>query len=520
MLAETKNYQAPAAIALAAVAAQVASKPTTTQETFQPESFTHANMTDEGNAENILKMDLEFRYIPEIHDFALWDKVKMTWLMGAEDQIKEAAVKSARLRGEAAKLIHVNGDDNGGVKDRHKKEQIKFALQSENQPRLRAAVAALASKPSLATSINEWDKNPLKAGLRDGLMVDFIDNYIRPANSVDMVTKVIKSGKPVPGSWKGSQWDAFISSIFVTKDGERDEALARWIQKAIGYSATGLISEQLMFILLGTGSNGKSLFLKIIRTVLGSYAMDCPFNTFDASRRSEMTNDLARLKGARFVTIIETDDRYMDEARVKAAVGGDRITARFLHKEYFEFDPTFKLWMATNWAPKVRQGGHGIWRKIRIVPFNARFDDGNRDDGMEKKLLDEIENGHVLDWIMEGVKLWRAERLSDTPASVKAATEAYRKDCDVIGQWLEDEVETGEKVASATVYQSYKMWCESQGLKSLSHPNFGKQLSARGFDAVKSTGGRMYYKGWSIRQPAVGNRLPMRAEHAPASAAV
>jgi putative DNA primase/helicase len=201
-----------------------------------------------------------------------------------------------------------------------------------------------------------------------------------------------------------------------------------------GYALTGDTREQVLFILYGTGANGKSTFLEVLRALLGEFARQTDFSTFLVRSSDTVRNDLAKLAGARFVTAVEAEEgRRLDEALVKQLTGGDRITARFLYKEFFEYDPQFKIFLATNHKPVIWSPGEAIWRRIRLIPFAVTIPEAEQDHTLVAQLCTELPG--ILRWAVQGCLAWQQEGLG-IPEEVQQATAAYRQDMDALAGFL------------------------------------------------------------------------------------
>jgi putative DNA primase/helicase len=202
-----------------------------------------------------------------------------------------------------------------------------------------------------------------------------------------------------------------------------------------------------------------------------------------ASRTTEIPNDVARLKGARFVFASEGEEgRRLAEAKIKELTGGDTITARFMRGEWFDFRGEFKLWLGTNHKPNVRGTDRAIWDRIRLIPFTVRIPDEEQDKDLLDKLLAEAPG--ILAWAVEGCLAWQRDGLSE-PAEVREATESYRSEMDVIGHFIEDACEfalTAQATAKA-LYAGYVAWCEDAGEKAVTQQAFGRALTERGLEA-------------------------------------
>ena len=227
------------------------------------------------------------------------------------------------------------------------------------------------------------------------------------------------------------RWLEFLSRIM---DG--NEQLIDFLQRAVGYALTGETSEQCLFIFYGSGANGKSTFLQTMSYVLGDYSMSTPTETLLVKRRGAIPNDVARLKGARFVIACEADaENRLAESLIKQMTGGDTISARFLHQEWFDFEPTHKVFFGTNHKPVIKGTDYAIWRRIRLVPFEITIPEGERDKNLPEKLKAEADG--ILAWAVQGCLVWQQQGLG-VPEEVKAATDSYREEMDILGEFLKD----------------------------------------------------------------------------------
>ena len=270
-------------------------------------------------------------------------------------------------------------------------------------------------------------------------------------------------------------WENFLNQIF---DG--DAELVNYIQRAVGYSLTGSTSEQCAFFLYGTGSNGKSTFLDIVREICGDYATNIqPETIMVRPNGGTASSDVARLKGARFVTSVEPNEGMrINEGLLKQLTGDDIVTARKLYSEEFEFRPEFKLWMATNHKPIIRGTDTGIWRRVRMIPFTVHIPPDKVDRNLKDKLLGELEG--IFAWAVKGVKLYNEQGLR-MPAAVAAAVEEYRAEMDVISSFVSSccIVEAGRQVKANDLYRVYSEWCSRNNEYCMSSTKFGTEIAKR-----------------------------------------
>jgi putative DNA primase/helicase len=263
----------------------------------------------------------------------------------------------------------------------------------------------------------------------------------------------------------------------------------------VGYSITGITTEQCLFLCWGKGSNGKSVMLTILRALAGVYAYNAPFSLFEIQGRGAIPNDVAALVGRRLVTSSETNEgTRLNEARLKALTGCDPMTARFLHGEFFTFEPMAKYWLAVNHKPKVDDESHGFWRRIRLVPFLRRFDLGkDADDALVATLLAELPG--IVAWAVRGALEWQAHGLA-APAAVMRATETYRMESDPLAQFIDERCVVGRAYsAKATqAFKTYKAWAIEQGMNDrdmLGSTAFGTKMSAK-FEKRHTNKGNIY----------------------------
>jgi putative DNA primase/helicase len=349
----------------------------------------------------------------------------------------------------------------------------KWARMSESDGKIRAAVSLAQSQRELVITPDELDQQPWLLNCKNGTL-DLRTLELRPHRREDFLTQ--QTGVRYDPNTTCPNWDAFLSLI---TDGRAE--LQAFLQRAVGYSLTGLTSEQCVFILYGTGQNGKTTFLEAVRAVMGDYQDHAEFSTFLHVRSRTIRNDLASLRGKRFVTSIEANpgDR-LDEAVIKTVTGGDPITARFLHREFFTYRPTYKVFLAVNDRPSILGSSKGTWRRIRLIPFGVEIPDHQQDPHFLQKLRPEAEG--ILAWAVKGCEKWREPGLAP-PTDVKEATEEYRKEMDVVGAFLDEccVEESGTEVTAKDLYSEYRAWSDRNGERVLTQRNLGLVLKQRGY---------------------------------------
>jgi putative DNA primase/helicase len=336
-----------------------------------------------------------------------------------------------------------------------------------------AAVVQLArADRRLAATAEQWDANHMQlvtAG-NDGKGFAAIDT---PAAAYDLFTGLARAPEPLdymtratacsaaPARTPHPQWSAFLDRITAG-----DVDMQSFLQRYIGYCCTGLTTEHAFVFAYGTGANGKSTFINTIVRIFGDYAAVADMGTFIASNTERHPTDLAKLRGARLVVSQETQKgRHWDETKIKALTGGDRLTARFLRQDFFDFVPTFKLFIAGNHKPRIGSVDEAMRRRLLLAPFTVRIPPGDRDPDLAEKLW--RERAAILRWCLDGCLQWQRDGLTP-PACVRDATDEYFRGQDTVGEWLEDCTEDGGDLAftrMTALFASWKAWCEERNNK-------------------------------------------------------
>ena len=373
-------------------------------------------------------------------------------------------------------------------------ELLKWAKGSLNIVRIRATISCAEANPPIPAVLDDFDQDPWKLNLLNGTFDLKTDSFCVHRKE-DMITKLARVNH-VPEA-DCPRWQAFLNRIL-----SEDTDLIEFVKKAVGYSLTGSTSQECLFILHGVGANGKSTFVETIEALLSTYAMQTPTETLMMRRPDAPTNDLARLKGARFVSASETEEgRQFSESRLKAMTGGDTVTARFLFKEFFEFRPEFKLWLSCNHKPVIKGTDDAIWRRIRLIPFLVQIPPDEQDPslrGPNGKLQSELPG--ILNWALEGCRSWQKNGLNP-PAAVREATKGYRSDMDVFGSYISDRCVIGHSftVQAGQIYLDHKDWCDKTGEQEMTQKALGIKLGERGFKQGKDAKGRRLWRGVGMK---------------------
>jgi putative DNA primase/helicase len=458
---------------LVAVADSATSNATATQQ---------FRLTDLGNAERLVD-----EHGPDLlrvaGDWLAWD--------GRRYDRDETGARAMQLQKRAVRGMYTEAAQLDDADER--KRLAEHAARSESERALRAALNLAASDPAVIADPDTLDADPMLLNVTNGAL-ELDTGTLREHRRDDRCT--LAAGAPYDPDAKCPRWLAVLGRIFAN-----DAELIDFIRRAFGYMLTGRTDEQILFLLHGNGANGKSVLLAILRALLGDYARNTPASTLLERRNGgdSIPNDLARLRGVRAVTAAETGDgRRLDEERVKALTGSDVISARFMRGEWFDFQPVFKLALATNHLPVIRGTDHAMWRRVRLIPFTVTIPDDEQDRTLTGKLLDELPG--ILTWAVTGCLDWQRHGLQ-APDAVMAATASYREESDTLGQFIDDACELHPDATenAAQLYTAYSTWCEINGERfPLTQTAFGRRLTERDIPAHR-TGAQRLRRGITLR---------------------
>ena len=441
---------------------EVAPQPKPSARVEQPEF----HLTDLGNAERLVHHHGEdIRYCHAWKKWLIWDGRR--WAPDDSDRIM-------RLAKEVIRFIYSEAERASDSSER--RDIARHAMRSESDRSINAMVDLARSEVPI--SPEELDQDPWLFNCANGT-IDLRTGRLRGHRREDFITKLV----PVAYDPEAEHplWDRFLDRIL---DGNQD--LVDFMQRAVGYALTGSTIEQCLFILHGAGANGKTTFLQTVGEILADYAMQTPTETLLVKGKGAISNDVARLKGARFVTASEAEaEQRLAENLIKQMTGGDTLSARFLHQEYFDFKPTHKLFLGTNHKPVIKGTDHAIWRRIRLIPFEVTIPENERDPGLLDKLLGEAEG--ILAWAVEGCLRWRAGGLA-APAAVKRATDGYRSEMDVIARFIEDccEQRSDSHTAGKDLFRAFEQWCSQNGEDPVTRNLFTRRLKESGFGDART----------------------------------
>jgi putative DNA primase/helicase len=341
-----------------------------------------------------------------------------------------------------------------------------------------------------AATTAEWDADPWLLNTPGGV-VDLRTGRQRPHDRADRMTKITTA---TPGG-DCATWRQFLAEVT-----GGDAELQAYLRRMAGYTLTGSTQEHALFFLYGTGANGKSVFVNTLATILGDYAANAPMDTFMETRTDRHPTDMAGLRGARFVAAIETEQgRRWAESKVKNLTGGDKISARFMRQDFFEFFPQFKLVVAGNHKPAIRNIDEAMKRRLHLIPFTITVPPERRDKHLQQKLL--AERDGILAWAVQGCLDWQRLGRLDPPQQVRAATEEYFESEDALGRWLDERCvrEANAKSLTAELFNDWKQWADAAGEFIGSQKRFADLLITRGVERWRNNVGLRGFRGIGLK---------------------
>lgn len=483
---------------------------------------TSTRMTDTGNARLLSDRhgaDIRFNATAKGEGWMIWDGCRWQpdpdstaerWAKEVSDHWFDMAEQYAAERGGPEVMSKEDLAVYNGMR--------AFAKRTENKTGIQGTLFSLHSEPGVTVGPDQWDGKLLSLTAKNK-SYDLTTAKAYPHDRTDYSTR--RANASITAGAECPQWRKFLSEIMVDAQGNPRPHLVEYLQRWCGYCLTGSTQEQVFAILWGKGSNGKSTFVEVLRHVLGDYAITTKAETLmNKDRGSGIPNDIAALAGARLVTAAETEkNKQLNEGLVKEITGGDTITARFLHKEFFEFEPRFKLMLTTNNKPVIRGTDEGIWRRIHLIPFEAYFKKPNdtsatdkpnatrADDSLKDKLKAEADG--ILNWMIEGAKLWKESGLKP-PNEVVDAVKSYRAESDVLAEFMDECVEPGsvEGVLKGDLYKRYTQWCEENGEHPMKQRTLTAALEERGWRELPSRTNGRRWQGKQLKAAPTQTRKP------------
>jgi putative DNA primase/helicase len=432
--------------------------------------------TDLGNARALLYLYGDrIRWCTTSQRWFTWRQTH--WEDDSKNTVLAWANKTALRRLAASELLE--------DEDTRKQAQRYFRSCQGTAKRNAALEQVKAWVPNVCVTA-ELDRDPWLLNCKNGTY-NLRTGQLQQHRQDDLITRcVLAEYDPTA---QAPRWHAFLDRVFAG-----NAELIGYLQRAVGYSLTGSTREHAVFISYGGGHNGKSLFLNVLGELLGEYAWATQRTTFTEAKSETIRNDLAQLNGRRMVRCSETNSNFrFDEGLLKQMSGEDTMTARFLRAEFFQFKPTFKIWLATNYKPTVAGTDTGIWRRIKLIPWQVEIPEAERDEQLGDKLA--AERPGILAWALEGCRQWLGHGLQE-PAIIKEAVAEYRRSSDLFGQFVDEccQVDIQWREQSKTLYHYFREWLKQTGEWEYSQRRMALWMESKGFQQIKSNGAR-YWSG-------------------------
>ena len=429
-------------------------------------------LTDLGNARRLVRYaGQRIRWAIDAqqwltYDGRRWDDVGSSTHLKFESI---GALEDARLVSEAPYVSDIPDefDSKGEPKSSPRERLMGWLVKSEMDARLRAMASVAEADPAIRVQLGEFDLEPMLFNAANGA-IDLATGDLLPHVPEQMFRHI--SPTAYEPEAKCPQWDAFLARV------QPDPEMRAYLQMVLGYSMTGRMDEQAIFIHNGQGATGKTTFLEVVMGVMGEYGQKLDRETLMSKQgNASIPADVARMAGARFLAASETAaGRKLDDERIKELVGGDTQTARHLYGKWFDFRPTGKIHMATNHLPAFESGGDGMARRLRLVPWDVQIPEAERDKTLKDRIVS-TEAAGVMAWLVRGAIAWNAAGGLSTPEIVKLRSGEHIEDADPIWPFIHERLVTGPDYATEfqQIYGVYESWCNANGNKPMS----GRALS-------------------------------------------
>ena len=439
------------------------------------------NDTDIANARRFAEQHgADVRFTPE-RGWFVWDGRR--WL--ADEKYLQVM---ARAKLTALSIYdEVKGSGN-------RDEAYRHARNSQSKTSIESMIWLARSEPGIPARLTDFDTDGWLLNVANGT-VDLRTSELRAHRRDDMISNLVDvvfdSDAACP------LWDEFLWRVT-----DRNQSLYEYLRRFVGYLLVGDTSEQSLIFLYGIGANGKSVFCEVVMRLLGEYALAVSPDIIMLKRHSGIPNDVARLRGVRAALMNETSQgARFDEAKLKDLTGGDTLTARFLHQEFFDFAPTHRIVIRGNHKPAINGTDEGIWRRLQLVPFSVSIPPHEQDRNLLRKLHAELPG--ILNWALAGCREWQLRGLAP-PAIVSEAVRAYREESDTLGRFV-SECCTARPLAqtkSSAFFSRYQTFCEQAGERWLPAKDLPTEMQRRGFTYKRERTGTRLYVGVELTNSA------------------
>jgi putative DNA primase/helicase len=378
----------------------------------QVSTYVHYPLTDCGNAERLVDQHGDsIRFCRAMRQWFVWNGSRWTADGGGAVQLAKKTVRAIHHERNLIERQAERDPLDWEVSRERADALAKWATRSESSAQIAGMLRLAESDPRIAIEPEDFDNNPWLLNLANGT-IELDSGRIRENRAEELLTKI--AGAEHQANAACPRWESFLTQVF-----QPHPEIIPFIERAVGYSLTGDTREECVFVLAGTGRNGKSTFLRVLHQLLRDYGGVAEIETFLSLRGSTLREDIADMRGRRFVSAQEPlMTGAFAEATLKWVSGGDRLRARRLYEHAMEFQPTHKLWLAVNRLPRLRSDDLAAWSRLRIIPFDVSFQHrANRD--LKFELQSELSG--ILRWALRGCLLWQQEGLGSAAPIEKAA---------------------------------------------------------------------------------------------------
>ena len=407
---------------------------------------------------------------------------RLRWVWCSDSEPLQAAKATATDLLQQA--VEVFQNDPQGTDAKKALAQAKDAF---NLKRLQAMITCAASEPGMHVGeMSDLDNDKLLLGCMNGV-IDLRTGDLLFPSPEQLITKAVVSEYDPEACCP--RWEKFLRDVTL---GDADTV--DYLQKMAGYFLTGEVGEEVLHFFHGFGRNGKSVFANVLTRLLGDYVLTAPAEMLMRRDKGAATNDVARLVGIRLLMANETrNGQAFDDLMLKTLVSTERMSARFLYQEFFDFWPTHKILIRGNHKPLIADETDGAWRRVRLVPFDLRLSEDEVDPRLEAKLMDEAAG--ILAWAVRGCIAWQSEGLEPS-SRIKSASTCYRSECDLIGEFLEDyTLDPQGQISQQALWDDWRVWCQNNGVREGSKKTFTRKLDGRGITPHGWKGNIRQYTG-------------------------
>jgi putative DNA primase/helicase len=399
----------------------------------------------------------------------------------------EKALRVQELAKETAKSIFTEIE-----RAPDKDAMFRHAKRSQGRNSIDAMVWLARSESGIPALITDFDCNGWLLNVANGT-IDLRTGELGPHRREDLISNIVQIEFDPEAECE--LWDAFL-----WRAADHNDELYLYLRRFVGYLLVGDTSDQSLHFLYGLGANGKSVFCEVLMRLLGEYAVAVSPDLIMLKRHGGIPNDVARLRGVRAALMNETSQgARFDEAKLKDLTGGDTLTARFLHQEFFDFRPTHRIVIRGNHKPAIAGTDEGIWRRLRLVPFTVTIPEDERDHQLLSKL--EAELPGILNWALMGCREWQDKGLKPPPI-IADAVRAYREESDTLGRFIAEccEVRKLGQVKSSSLFKRYQEFSEQAAERWIAAKDLPHEMQRRGFTWKRTKAGGIY-EGLELNDP-------------------